>query len=535
MSENVCLQPTAIRLGTSASSERERANKLSLGFDYGTTANNGNVLSQTIGREGMSGTLTQYYRYDGANRLGLASEGGTAPTGASGCPTAAAWRRDYAYGSRAVTGVRGHTLPAAAPSAVSAFSTMTNRMTAGSYDGAGNLTSLTGVGRLGYDAENRLKTYDNAVSSLQEQGTYFYDGLGQRVKRTTNIRGASETTVYVYDAFGQLAAEYSSKALAAGSGGRFFITQDHLGSTRLVTKQDKKFAECRDFFPFGERIASGQNGRSLGCYGGGAVKQQFTGKERDPESSLDYFGARYYSARLGRFTGVDPLLNSGRPNEPQSWNRYSYSFNNPLTFTDPTGLYVCAAGTGDKCTGFKTALEKARDALENSSLDRKSAEYKRLNAALQAYGDYDEENGVIVDFKKSEDFKKSNFAAVTDWNKKGDITVFFDPVKFQNQSHDGRAILVAHEGSHVSDISTLFGKGIQLTEYILEKRGYEVSSFAAEALGLPNWEVGGSIIWNAEWRSLDFNTLIKNRTAGINKFLKSEYGLSPEIQGSRVP
>ena len=53
-----------------------------------------------------------------------------------------------------------------------------------------------------------------------------------------------------------------------------------------MTKQDKKFAECRDFFPFGERIASGLNGRSRGCYGGDAVKQQFTGKERDPESSL---------------------------------------------------------------------------------------------------------------------------------------------------------------------------------------------------------------------------------------------------------
>ncbi len=91
---NARLQPTAIRLGTAASGT-QRANKLSLAFAYGTTANNGNVLSQTIGREGLSGTLTQYYRYDGANRLGLASEGGTAPTGTNGCPTTAAWRRGY--------------------------------------------------------------------------------------------------------------------------------------------------------------------------------------------------------------------------------------------------------------------------------------------------------------------------------------------------------------------------------------------------------------------------------------------------------
>ena len=71
---NARMQPTAIRVGTSTSAT-DRANRLSLSFDYGTTANNGNVLSQTIGRAGLSGALTQYYRYDGANRLGPASEG----------------------------------------------------------------------------------------------------------------------------------------------------------------------------------------------------------------------------------------------------------------------------------------------------------------------------------------------------------------------------------------------------------------------------------------------------------------------------
>ncbi len=88
---NARMQPTAIRLGTEASGT-QRADKLSLSFAYGTTSNNGNVLSQTIGRPGF--TVTQRYRYDGANRLGLASEGGTAPTSDS-CPTDAAWRRGY--------------------------------------------------------------------------------------------------------------------------------------------------------------------------------------------------------------------------------------------------------------------------------------------------------------------------------------------------------------------------------------------------------------------------------------------------------
>ncbi len=335
---NARLQPTAIRLGTEAGGSQ----KLSLAFAYGTMANNGNVLSQTIALlEGSA--VTQRYRYDGANRLGLAAEGGTAPTG-DACPTDAVWCRDYsydAYGNRAVTGTRGHT-PAATPTATSAYSATTNRITAGSYDGAGNLLSLAGVGALSYDAENRLTAYDNNIISLEERAAYAYDGLGQRVKRTTTIRGASETTVYVYDAMGRLAAEYSSVAPVAGTGGTFYRTEDHLGSTRAVTKQDQTVAECRDFFPFGERIGSGLNGRSADCYGGtgDALAQQFTGKERDKESSLDYFGARYYSARLGRFVSPDAPFADQFALAPQSWSLYGYVRNNPLRFLDPTG-YRC--------------------------------------------------------------------------------------------------------------------------------------------------------------------------------------------------
>jgi len=62
---------------------------------------------------------------------------------------------------------------------------------------------------------------------------------------------------------------------------------------------------------------------------------KFTGKERDSETDLDYFGARYYSNGPGRFTSPDPLLDSGRPWDPQTWNRYSYVRNNPISRIDP--------------------------------------------------------------------------------------------------------------------------------------------------------------------------------------------------------
>ena len=74
---------------------------------------------------------------------------------------------------------------------------------------------------------------------------------------------------------------------------------------------------------------------------------QFTGKERDSESGLDNFGARYMGSSLGRFMSPNPI--GGRPAFPQSWNGYSYVLNNPLNAVDPLGLdcvYLNNAGNG---------------------------------------------------------------------------------------------------------------------------------------------------------------------------------------------
>jgi RHS repeat-associated protein len=69
------------------------------------------------------------------------------------------------------------------------------------------------------------------------------------------------------------------------------------------------------------------------------VYQKFTQKERDNETGLDYFLARYYSSTQGRFTSPDPILISSQQIvNPQSWNLYSYVNNNPLAYLDPTGM-----------------------------------------------------------------------------------------------------------------------------------------------------------------------------------------------------
>ena len=82
-----------------------------------------------------------------------------------------------------------------------------------------------------------------------------------------------------------------------------------------------------DYFAFGEDI-EGPTGDP----------RRFTGKERDAETELHYFGARYYRSVWGRFTSVDPVLSKLARSRPQRWNRYAYALNGPLRFGDPTGL-----------------------------------------------------------------------------------------------------------------------------------------------------------------------------------------------------
>ncbi|MCC7341305.1 MAG: RHS repeat-associated core domain-containing protein [Bryobacterales bacterium] len=100
---------------------------------------------------------------------------------------------------------------------------------------------------------------------------------------------------------------------------------------------------------------------------------KFTGKKRDSETGLDYFGARYLSGVLGRWTGADEPFADQYPSDPQSWNLYSYGRNNPLKYTDPTGqaVQVCTNDESGKqtCVSMSDPQHSAAIAGENAGIN----------------------------------------------------------------------------------------------------------------------------------------------------------------------
>jgi len=123
--------------------------------------------------------------------------------------------------------------------------------------------------------------------------------------------------------------------------------------------------------------------------------QRFTGKERDQESGLDYFGARYFGSALGRFTSPDPLMASAKAWDPQTWNRYSYARNNPLALIDPTGMaeVSAAACAQDKhCVTVNVNViydKNANDGQGLTNSEKASFEKNQLQKAKDEYGDAD--------------------------------------------------------------------------------------------------------------------------------------------------
>jgi RHS repeat-associated protein len=332
------------------------------------------------------------------------------------------------------------------------------------YDAAGNLTAIGGF-TFAYDAENRLVS--STLNSITTN--YAYDGEGRRVKKGP--------VVMVYDAFGRLAAEYGGTADPVGTE---YLTADHLGSTRLVTSSTGAERRCLDYLPFGEQMTQGMGGRGS-CYASATEPRvKFTGKERDAETALDYFGARYFSGAQGRFTSPDPVhILKQKLLDPQQWNMYAYVRNNPLRFRDPTGKYICS-GTEKECAAFEQTRQQA--------LNSKNADIRRAGLA---YGDPGKRNGVTVGFADKITSGKVDRGGTVQRTGTGIEANPADPSKVQatllvtiQKGQIGNLGTIAHEGSHVADyqefinsVNTggIFDQRLNITHRATETRAYQLS------------------------------------------------------------
>ncbi len=357
---------------------------LHLEYIYGSN-NNGNPREQVIRSAGMN--VRQRYDYDGLNRLRQFREEPTA-----GGP--AVLTEDYCYdrhGNRAVLARPG--LSAQTPQVTTCTEAPVlglfpgNRIAGTSYDAGGELGS-DGWNGLRFDLEGRLR---KSIPGSGAETSYEYDGEGRRVVKQTGL----SRTVFVYDAAGQLAAEYGSTVSESRTE---FVHGDMLGSTRLVTDGQNPGTTLNpgrrfDYWPFGAELTAGDTAyRTVGFAGPGPA-QRFTGKERDGETGLDYFGARYLASAQGRFTGVDPLHDSGRVEDPQSWNRYSYTLNNPIRFIDLNGMKEvsaeeCARNLSCISIQLNVVLDQKADLYDNKGQLRPEIQQSIDEQIAQARDDY---------------------------------------------------------------------------------------------------------------------------------------------------
>ena len=577
MQYNSRAQLTEIKLGNLEVSD----SILRLNYIYGTATSVNDADEQLLQNSGNIGRMkytiggslkySQTFQYDQLNRIKFAVEHD------DGVLTDAkrAWWQTFDYDRWGNRGLNSNTSPnmnqSGSALGISDFSSSTNRIskTGFFYDDAGNVIVVPGRPNDLFNGENKLtsSTANSVVS------TYVYDADGRRVKKTVG----TAITKFVYNAEGQLIAEYEESGTAPGFT-MLFATADHLGSPRVWTIGSGVAANGRhDYAPFGEELGAAHGAVRSGIAGYSASsqadgqKRQFTGKHRDSESGLDYFGARYATLVQGRFTGVDPLLSSAHTIEPQSWNRYAYTLNNPLRFVDLKGLYVWGADAGGSTTDEElrrrrqdTSLSReernrAKDALSfrdrfRAALDEAIAAASALPAGSEkdqalrgvyAFGNEGSANGVTVTTGHLAHGRAGQVSADPNqplsYDERLDMFTANVVATFQaGRSGNDLTITIGHEGSHVADRRDFAGAAragndglngpFNLSRYATEFNAFTVSSLMAQGLGMPNLSYGGHEVWNSGWRAADRATF---RANGINEFLRTSphYLVTLQAQG----
>jgi RHS repeat-associated protein len=322
-----------------------------------------------------------------------------------------------------------------------------------------------------------------------------------------------------------------------------WLVTDHLGTPRMIIDQAGTLAAVKrhDYLPFGEELLANMGGRStaLGYTGGDGVRQQFTSKERDVETALDYFGARYYHSTQGRFTGVDPYdINLERQNtsdseeaaarftdyisQPQHWNRYTYGLNNPQRYIDPDGFME-----------YETDLlgQKIKVHIDDSIIENDKDALDRIKANLQRAFDKINSGLTKLDSDQIESIHSQNRIYVTnDIDGPGTMgDTFYIPQRTaENPNIDALAADIIHDSRH----SEQFARGLSYNEANAIPMEREASLFT---LGVID-NVGGwnsNVIANYQVDMMEGHLLSGMRDRSTQKSLEMVFATMHKVQKRR--
>lgn len=243
-----------------------------------------------------------------------------------------------------------------------------------SYDANGNQLTETANRKMEWDAADRMRSfYVEASGSITKYTQYLYDGSGNRVKKLTWVQSGDydsntyidgifeyrtdgtdeQNTLHVMDDKSRIATVRIGADFGDTTPAIKYNIEDHLGSSAIQLETNGANINKEEYYPFGET--------SFGSY----AKKRYTycGKERDDESGLYYYGARYYNAWCCRFVNVDPLRDKYTFYTP-----YQYAGNKPINFIDLDGLEE-ANPKGEKNGGENKGDSENKD-YSNKSVDK---------------------------------------------------------------------------------------------------------------------------------------------------------------------
>ncbi|MFJ1754566.1 polymorphic toxin-type HINT domain-containing protein [Kitasatospora sp. NPDC088134] len=326
------------------------------------------------------------------------------------------------------------------------------------YDEAGNTTAVTdtsGTAALTWDGESKLTSYNKTGSTGAT--TFLYDASGQQLirrdpGRTTITLGGDEL---VYDTNARTTTGVRYYQIPGGTtlvrqGGKSTYQIGDLHGTGTLALDATTLAESRRLTdPFGNPRGTQPTGW--------AGDRGYVGGSKDDATGLTNLGAREYQPATGRFLSPDPVIGLGNP---QQWNAYAYSNNDPVGSSDPTGRYTCRNGHegcdehGNACGGNCSAdATMVGDCVEtecghseiNQNPDHTIEEQKqaRLKKILKQLDDYQNKRvckglGKGTRCQSQEGWDRDNASSAAFWSGIGDMTfvVPWARCTFQHDDHE---------------------------------------------------------------------------------------------------